>query len=183
LKEKVDMLAKRATSKAGKLNNYDLKVMIQWLKCDGDKAMPNNKEGLLLCYRETHTCVLYNGGTYPHEDVAVMVADCQVENYRSASRSHTATATADSQDDPTNFDLEDAGSQAAAYVSPTRVSTSTAADSIVVATPTAVATPTPTATTTAATVAIIIDYAVLTHDEATTDALMSDCQPNDPPLD
>jgi hypothetical protein len=52
LKEKVDaVLAKGATQKSGKLINHDLKVMIQWFKRDGDKAMPKNKEGLLLCYR------------------------------------------------------------------------------------------------------------------------------------
>jgi hypothetical protein len=58
LKEKVDsVLAKGATLEAGKLNNYDLEVVIQWFKRDGDKSMPNNKEVLLLCYHETHTRV------------------------------------------------------------------------------------------------------------------------------
>jgi hypothetical protein len=41
---------------------YDLKVMIQWSKHDGDKAMPKNKEGLLLRYRETRTHVVHKGG-------------------------------------------------------------------------------------------------------------------------
>jgi hypothetical protein len=59
LKEKVDaVLAKRATPEAGKWNNYDPKVTIQWFKRDGDNAMPTNKEGLLLHYRETHIHVV-----------------------------------------------------------------------------------------------------------------------------
>jgi hypothetical protein len=60
LKENVDaVLAKVATPEAaGKWNNHDLKVMIQWFKRNGDKNMPKNKEGLLLRYRETHICVV-----------------------------------------------------------------------------------------------------------------------------
>jgi hypothetical protein len=53
------------------LNNNDIKVMIQWFKRDGDKAMPKKKDGLLLRYRETHTRVVT---TYPHEDAAVTPA-------------------------------------------------------------------------------------------------------------
>jgi hypothetical protein len=79
LKTKVDaVLAKGATPETGKWNNYDLKVMIQWFKRDGDKAMPKNKEGLLLRYRETHTRVMHNDddrGTYPYEDLAAAIAD------------------------------------------------------------------------------------------------------------
>jgi hypothetical protein len=51
---------KGATPASGKWNNTYLKVMIQWFKRDGDKAMPKNKEGLLLRYRETHTRVVDN---------------------------------------------------------------------------------------------------------------------------
>jgi hypothetical protein len=50
LKEKVDIL----------------KVMIKWLKREGDKATPKNKDGLLLQYRETRNCVVITV-TY-HED-------------------------------------------------------------------------------------------------------------------
>jgi hypothetical protein len=56
LKMKVDMvLAKGETPEAGKWNNTDLKVMIQWFKRDGDNAMPKNKDGLLLHCSETCT--------------------------------------------------------------------------------------------------------------------------------
>jgi hypothetical protein len=59
LKDKVDMvLAKGETPEAGKLNNTDLKVMIQRFKREGGKAMPNNKDGLLHRYRETCTRVV-----------------------------------------------------------------------------------------------------------------------------
>jgi hypothetical protein len=59
LKDKVDLvLWKGPTPATGKWNNTDLKVMIQWFKCDGDKAMPKKKEGLLLRFRETHTRVV-----------------------------------------------------------------------------------------------------------------------------
>jgi hypothetical protein len=72
LKEKVDdVLAKGATPEAGKWNNHDLKFMIQWFQRDVDKAMPKNKEGLLIFYCETRTRVVH--GTYPHEDVAAPV--------------------------------------------------------------------------------------------------------------
>jgi hypothetical protein len=70
LKAKVDaVLAEGATPETGKWNNHDLKVMIQWFKRYGDKAMPKNKEGLLLRYRETHTRVVHGDrGVYLHED-------------------------------------------------------------------------------------------------------------------
>jgi hypothetical protein len=59
LKEKVDLvLTKGATPAEGKWNNNDLKVMIQWFKRDGDKAMPNNRDGPILWYCETHTHML-----------------------------------------------------------------------------------------------------------------------------
>jgi hypothetical protein len=54
LKEKVeDVIQKGPDPQAGKWNNHDLKVMMQWYKRAGDSAMPKNKEGLLLRYRET----------------------------------------------------------------------------------------------------------------------------------
>jgi hypothetical protein len=56
LKDKVDeVLAKGAIPEAGKWNNHDLNVMIQWFNRDGDKSMPKNKECLLLHYHETYT--------------------------------------------------------------------------------------------------------------------------------
>jgi hypothetical protein len=60
LKANVDsVLAKGATPETGKWNNHDLKVMTQWFKRDGDKAMPKNKEGLFMRYRVTHTRVVH----------------------------------------------------------------------------------------------------------------------------
>jgi hypothetical protein len=57
LKDKVEMvLAKGDTPYAGKWSNTDLKVMIQWFKREGDKAMPMNKDGLLLLLRYRETC-------------------------------------------------------------------------------------------------------------------------------
>jgi hypothetical protein len=115
LKEKVDaVLAKGAIPEAGKWNNHYLKVMIQWFKRDGDKSMPKNKEGLLLCYRETHTRVVQR--TYPHEAAA------------SASASHSVP----SQPSCNTFSVAAAGFQAAAYVAPTVVTIDTAAVAIAV---------------------------------------------------
>jgi hypothetical protein len=75
LKDKVDVvLGKGPTLAAGKWNNTDLKVMIQWFKRDGDKAMPNKKECLLLWFQETHTRVVDDTSTYPHEEVDAAVA-------------------------------------------------------------------------------------------------------------
>jgi hypothetical protein len=52
LKEKVeDGIQKGPDPQAGKWNNHDLKVMIQWYKRADDGAMPKHKEGLLLRYR------------------------------------------------------------------------------------------------------------------------------------
>jgi hypothetical protein len=52
LKDKVDLvLRKGPTPAAGKWNNTDPKVMIQWFKSYGDKAMPKNNEGLLLRFQ------------------------------------------------------------------------------------------------------------------------------------
>jgi hypothetical protein len=54
LKEKVeDVIQKGPDPQSGKWNNRDFKVMIQWHKRAGDGAMPKNREGLLLRYRET----------------------------------------------------------------------------------------------------------------------------------
>jgi hypothetical protein len=74
LKDNVDVvLGKGPTPAAGKWNNTDLKVIIQWFKRDGDNAMPKNNEGLLLQFRETHTRVVDDTSTYPHEEVDVTV--------------------------------------------------------------------------------------------------------------
>jgi hypothetical protein len=63
LKEKVeDVIKKGPDPQAGKWNNRDLKVMIQWYKRAGDGTMPKNKEGLLLGYRET--CCRAMPGSY-----------------------------------------------------------------------------------------------------------------------
>jgi hypothetical protein len=110
LKEKVDaILAKGATAEAaGKWNNHDLKVIIQWFKHDGDKAMPNNKEGLLLRYRETHT-----------RDVQ---GNCPYEAAVYAPVSHSFP----SQPSCNTFAVAADGFQAAAYVSHTVVTIATA---------------------------------------------------------
>jgi hypothetical protein len=52
------VLAEGEASEAGKWNNTDLKVMIQWFKGDGDKAIQKKKDGLLLHYNETCICVV-----------------------------------------------------------------------------------------------------------------------------
>jgi hypothetical protein len=115
LKEKVDaVLAKGATPESGKWKKHDLKVMIQWFKRDGDKAMPKNKEGLLLRYRKTHTHVVQ--GTYPHEAAA------------SASASHSVP----SQPSCNTFAVAADGFQAAPYIAPTVVTITTAGVAIAV---------------------------------------------------
>jgi hypothetical protein len=49
LKDNVNLvLVKGPTPAAGKWNNADLKVIMQWFKRDDDEARPKNKEGLLL---------------------------------------------------------------------------------------------------------------------------------------
>jgi hypothetical protein len=102
------LLEKGATPEAGKWNNHDLKVMIQWFKRDGDKSMPKNKEGLLLCYRKTHTRVVQ--ATYPYEAAA------------SVSASHYVP----SQPSCKTFAVAAAGFQAAPYISPTVITIATA---------------------------------------------------------
>jgi hypothetical protein len=102
------VLAKGATSEAGKLNNYDLKVMIKWFKRNDDKAMPTNKEGLLLRDREKRTCVVHCRGTYQHKDVATAVADCQASSCFAFASTSQATSN--------TFALAADGSQNAAYV-------------------------------------------------------------------
>jgi hypothetical protein len=58
LKEKVGaVLAKGSTPEAGKWNNHDLKVTIQWFKHDGDKAMPKNRKACCFAIVK-HTPVL-----------------------------------------------------------------------------------------------------------------------------
>jgi hypothetical protein len=46
-------LSKGLTPEEGKWNNQDLKLTIQWYTSSGHTAMPKNKEGLILRYRET----------------------------------------------------------------------------------------------------------------------------------
>jgi hypothetical protein len=59
LKEKVEHVHRKGRDPhAGKWNNLDLKVMIQWYKRDGDGAMAKNKEGLLLRNRDTRGRVM-----------------------------------------------------------------------------------------------------------------------------
>jgi hypothetical protein len=75
LKDKVDLVLGKGPSPAAvKWNNTYLKVMIQWFKRYGDKAMLKNKESLLLRFWETHTCVVGDTSTYPHEEVDASVA-------------------------------------------------------------------------------------------------------------
>ena len=109
LKQKVDLLlAKGATPVDGKWNNHDLKVMIQGYKRDGDKAMPKNKEGLLLRYRETHTRVVT---TYPVDGA------CPVDG-ASPQASRSTEHPSQSTNDPKTFALAAAGNPAAAHAAP-----------------------------------------------------------------
>jgi hypothetical protein len=140
LKNKVDLvLWKGPPPPAGKWNNTDLKVMIQWFKCDGNKAMPKNKEGLLLRFRETHARVIDDTLNYPHEEVDAAVslvasavatvspsATCTTAaaavghtTARSApTPAGTALSSAASQDDVNTFDLAAAGDSAAPHAAP-----------------------------------------------------------------
>jgi hypothetical protein len=112
------VLVKGAKPETGQWSNHDLKVMIQWFKRDGDKAMPKNKEGLLLRYRETHTRVVHGDrGTYPHEDVSAAVAYPSCFAFSPTSQQNTKALA-----------VAAAGYQAAAHVPPpTRVAPSVAA--------------------------------------------------------
>jgi hypothetical protein len=156
------VLAKGAISQAGKWNNHDLKIMIQWFKRNGDKAMPKNKEGLLLCYRKTHTRVVQE--TYPDEDVAATVAASV-----SASASCYVTSQA-SQPNCKTFSAAAAGFQADTYVAPTFVTIATNVDDVTIAVDSDLAG-----------VVIVIDPALVRG------APTSDLQPNTPsnasPLD
>jgi hypothetical protein len=150
LKDKVGLvLGKGSTPAAGKWNNTDLKVMIQWFKRDGDNAMPKKKEGLLLRYRKTHTCVVDGTTTYPREDVEAAVAlvvatvvtiihsatnGTTHSTHATASTTHSApdpactarssSATA-AQDDLNKFDLAAAGNLAVPHDSPVNSMTDT----------------------------------------------------------
>jgi hypothetical protein len=95
--------------------------VIQSLKHDGDKAMPTNKDGLLLRYRETHTRVIR---TYPREDAAATpAATADVASDTPAAT--TTFAAARSTHDPKTFALASNGNPAAAYAAPvTLVATS-----------------------------------------------------------
>jgi hypothetical protein len=73
LKDKVDMAPEKGdTPEAGKWNNTDLKVIIQWFKREGGKAMPKNKYGLLPPYCETCTHVVA-AITYRYDDDEAIV--------------------------------------------------------------------------------------------------------------
>jgi hypothetical protein len=101
LQDKVNMvLAKGATPEADKWNNTDLKVMIQWFKIEGDKAMPKNKDGLLLHYCETCTHVV-SPVTYHEQDeeVAAHVATVSVGVGVPTARDGVASAAVDSTTD------------------------------------------------------------------------------------
>jgi hypothetical protein len=90
LKEKVeDVIQKWPDPRAGKWNNHDLKVMIQWYKRADDGAMPKNKEGLLLRYRKT--C----GRVMPGSYVPITIATATSTPMASPSRScvHSTTTT------------------------------------------------------------------------------------------
>jgi hypothetical protein len=58
--------------------------------------MPKNKDGLLLRYRETHTRVVDNTSTYPHEDVeaAVALAAAAMTVVTTHSHPHLSATTA-----------------------------------------------------------------------------------------
>jgi hypothetical protein len=132
LKAKVDaVLAKGATPETGKWNNHDLTVMIQWFKSDADKAMPKNKEGLLLRYCETHTHVVHGErGAYLHEDSTKAFAE------------------------------EAAGCQAAVHVSPpTHVALVAATNTSIVTAAGAIAVDSATTTAVGAVGAIVVDSA------------------------
>jgi hypothetical protein len=68
------VLAKGATPSAGKWNNTDSKIVIQWYKQDGDNAMPNKMEGFLHRYQETHTHAVEDC-TYHHAHMEGDVTD------------------------------------------------------------------------------------------------------------
>jgi hypothetical protein len=74
---------------ADKWNNHELKVMIKWYKRAGDGAMPKNKEGLLLRYR--NSCAHVMPGYY----VPITLATSASIPLASASRScvHSTTTT------------------------------------------------------------------------------------------
>jgi hypothetical protein len=165
LKTKVDtVLAKGSTSETGKWNKHDLKVMIQWFKHDDDKAMPKNKEGLLLHYRETHTRVVKeNRGAYPHEDMVAAVA---------APVDDASNFAFDSTNQPNNkaCAVAAAGSQAAAYVPPPTHVAPKVADTTTSIIPTSTAA---VASNSTAAVKIVVDSAPTVP--------TSDCQQNTAP--
>jgi hypothetical protein len=78
LKYKVDMMpATGDIQEKGNWNNTDLKVMIQWFKWDGDKAMPQNKNDFLLCYHKTCTCAV-EAVTCREDDITGVAVDIAV---------------------------------------------------------------------------------------------------------
>jgi hypothetical protein len=90
LKEKAeDVIQKGPDPQAGKWKNHDLKVMIQWYKRAGDSAMPKNKEGLLLRYRET--CGHIMPGSYVPITLATSTSNPMASDSRCCV--HIATTT------------------------------------------------------------------------------------------
>jgi hypothetical protein len=114
LKEKVDLvLAKGATPAEGKWRKNNLNVMIQWFKRDDNKAMPKNKDILLIRYQETHIRVVI---TYPCEAAATApVSAAAVAAAWSTRSTHNPSRLTD---DPKKFALAAAGYPAAAHAAP-----------------------------------------------------------------
>jgi hypothetical protein len=170
LKAKVDtVLAKGATPETGKWNNHDLKVMIQWFKRDGDKAMLKSKEGFLMRYRETHTRLVHGDrGAYPHEDVVTEVADASCFAFSPTSQHNTNA-----------FAVAAAGFQAASHMHPpNHVAPSVAATTTSIVTADgAIAVDSATST---AVGAIVVDSAPTVP---TSDCQQNDAPSNAPPLD
>jgi hypothetical protein len=93
--DKVNMvLAKGAALEACNWNNTDLKVTIQWFKQEGLKVRPKNKYGLLLCYRETCTC-LVPPLTYHEQDEEVATHVATADVGIGVPTAHTGVASTD----------------------------------------------------------------------------------------
>jgi hypothetical protein len=90
LKDKAELvLGKGTTPAAGKWNNTGLNVISQWFKRDGNKAMPKNKEGIILRYHETHTHV---SGMTPKLTLMKMWRQLLLFTATVATVAHSATA-------------------------------------------------------------------------------------------
>jgi hypothetical protein len=154
--------------------------------------MPNNKEGMLLRYRETHTHVVDDTTIYPGGDmeaaatgVADAIPDLVAKIVMTVARPATApscwsavaqssTVTARSystQDDPNTFALDPARDPAASHASPANPKKISLA---------AAGYPTTSHATTAC--AIVAPPVIVAHVTTTNDGL-SDDPPHAPPLD